>query len=278
MRRGDQRWNERVAAHRRNLPLDGYTLHYLDTERGAPLLLIHGYTDSSYTWHLNLDAFTAAGFRALAVDLPGLGQSTIPGAGLRLGAERLAEELIRLLDRLELERVSVVGHSMGGGLALYLCACWPDRVARAVAIAPVSRRPRQPLALARPGAHLAASVAGRWVFWHGLRSAFADRSLVSDAMIDEYARPAAKPGYWKLVARLSREYFSDAFEGLRARLPQIAAPTLLLWGSRDTWVKPRPALAEQIPGARCEILEGAGHNVHQERPDLVNRLIADFLR
>jgi pimeloyl-ACP methyl ester carboxylesterase len=276
---GDQQWEALVAPHRREVQMGGYRLHLVDIGRGEPVVLVHGYADSSYSWHANVEALVDTGLRVLLVDLPGLGRSGKP-PGHRFSMERQAAEVLDLTRRLGIERFHLVGHSMGGGIVLHLCQSHPERVRRAVVVAPVSKRPRRPMFLARPGAGLLAElVAGRLVFWHSLRQVFHDGSKVRRALVEEYARPSTRRGFWLDLARLSREYFSEEFDRMVSSLDEITVPLLIIWGAEDRWLSPwrGPVLARQIPGSRLELVQGAGHNAQQERPEAINPLLVDHL-
>ncbi len=254
------------------------SLHYIDPGGdGPPVVLIHGYADSSYSWQRNLGPLLSAGLRPVLVDLPGLGRSTAPPPSREMSLGNQAAAVIALLDGLGLERAHLVGHSMGGAIVLHLCLTRPERVDRAAAIAPVWRRPRRPLMLARRGVHRLAALGGRLVFARALRDVYHDPSRIAASLVDEYAAVAARAGYWADLARLSREFFSVELDALCERLGHLEAPLLLLWGEHDTWVKPRPALAEQIPRARYLAVGDAGHNVHQEQPEAVNQALIGHL-
>ena len=276
---GDRAWNELVGPYRKDIAMEGYSLHAVDMGQGPPVICVHGYCDSTYSWHRTAPALVKAGLRAVLVDQPGFGRSGSPEGHL-FSIENQAGAVLRLADELSLDRFGLVGHSMGGGIALYLCLNHSDRMDRAVAIAPATKRPSRRLVMAYPGMGLMAElVAGRLVFSRALQQVFTDRSKVTRELVEEYAGPSARRGYWRDIARLSKEYFSDAFDRTVERFDEIRVPLLVVWGERDRWLSARRGtyLAGQVAGSRLEVIPEAGHNVHQEAPELVNRLVLDHL-
>ncbi|HHS98150.1 MAG TPA: alpha/beta hydrolase, partial [Chloroflexi bacterium] len=150
----------------RTVTFGWHRLRVTEAGSGEPVLLIHGFADSAYTWHRNLDALIEAGFRALAYDQPGCGGSDLP-EGFRFGVDDLARVALGLLDALGIDRAHVVGSSMGGGVALYLAVHHPDRVRRVVGVAPVCYhppfRPFAPLFRCSLFLALARRIAGPWL-------------------------------------------------------------------------------------------------------------------
>ncbi|HEX2573392.1 MAG TPA: alpha/beta hydrolase [Polyangia bacterium] len=282
-RRGDAAWHELVAPYRHEEALGDHTLHYIDVGRGEPVVMVHGWADSSYTWHRNLGPLRDAGARVILVDQPGLGRSAIPRPPYRFTIENQAAAVLALVTRLGLERFHLVGSSLGGAIALYLCLREPARVRRAVVLAPTCYRPRRLImawpGMAQLGTILAGGWTGRWMIRAGLWRAYRDRTRIDDALIDECSRPLGKPGYVHALAGLRRDFFSPAFEELVARYGDLVPPLLIVWGNEDRW-NPKTygdRLHAAVPGSQYRVIRGCGHLPHQERADVVNPWLADFL-
>jgi pimeloyl-ACP methyl ester carboxylesterase len=281
---GDRAWNDFAAPYRHDIAMGGYRLHYVDVGQGDPVLLVHGYADSTFTFHANVPALAEAGLRALPLDLPGLGRSELPPEPFVYSIENLSAEVVKFADKLHLDRFAVAGSSMGGGIALYLAEKYPERVTRIVPIDPacfsLAGHRWMPLlkydSLARIGTH----AAGRATIAIALHDVFADSKNITSAVVDEYARPLNKPGFRDLLRRLLVEYFSPEFMAMTQRYDQIRAPTLLIWGAGDKWVPTAfgPKLQALIAGSRLTIVPHAGHLPQQERPDIVNPLLVEFLK
>jgi len=279
---GDTVWNDAVAAQCHDADMGGYKLHYIDIGQGDPVILVHGFASSSYCWHENVPALVDAGFRVILVDQPGLGRSGIPPKPYAFSVENQAGEILKLADRLELKRFSLIGSSMGGGIVLYMSLHHPDRVAKTVVVSPACYAlGKHHGLLGVPGVvQLASMLAGRWAIRGSLRTTFFDPTRVDETIVDEYARPFNKPGYVRVLASLGKDFFSEEFERMTQNYAELKPELLILWGDHDKWV--RIAFGERlhaaVPGSRYEVLENAGHLPHQEQADAVNSMVVQFLR
>lgn len=277
---GDAAWQALVKEHRRTADLGGYKLHYIDIGRGAPVVMIHGFADSTYCWHENVAPLLAAGRRLIIVDQPGLGHSELPPAPYRFTMENQAGEILKLIDRLGLKQFALVGSSMGGGIALYLSLEHPQRVTKTVAVDPAAYRPDDPSVLGKPGMETIVKwFGGRWMYRAALRDTYYDADKVDETLVDEYVRYLDKDGYAKALTSLARDYFSPVFEQMTQRYGAMQVPVLAVWGAHDTWVPPEQGvkLNTQAPHCRLELIPDAGHLPHQEIPAAVNPLLLEFL-
>lgn len=251
-------------------------------EPGDPVLLVHGFADSAYTWHRNLRALAEAGFRALAYDHPGCGKSALP-AGFRFGVDDLARVALGLLDALGIERAHMVGSSMGGGVGLQLAVHHPDRLRRVVLVDPTCYhppfRPFVYLARCSPVRALACRLTGPWTVWPVLRSQYADTTLLTLPVLDQYRLQFQRPEYVRACARMLCDYWNSAFAETARRYREIRLPLHIVWGERDVWVGARHAwrLAADT-GADVTVVGGAGHLVQQARPARFNEVVACFLK
>ncbi len=278
-RAGDRVWHDLVDPHLRDLDLGDMRMRSVDLGDGPAVVMVHGWGDSSYTWHRNVGPLTTAGFRVILVDQPGLGRSSTPPPPDAFQLEGQTRHILAAVDLLGLERFHLVGHSMGGAIALELCRDHPDRIERAAVIAPVCHHPRRP-AMARPGLHRVARVLPRRLLVRlTLEKLFVNRSLVDRRLVDEYARTAARPDYYLNLALLARHFFSPALDTMVDSLSDIRTPMTVIWGEHDPWLSIRRgrALAATLPHCVLHVIPGTGHMPHQERPDLVNPLLVDHL-
>ena len=280
---GDLQWRNGIAKYHRNAPIEPVPLHYLDIGQGEPVVLIHGWADSVYTWHKNLPALAQSEFRIILVDLPGMGQSVIPPQPYTYSIENLSQAVLNLTDHLKLERFTIAGHSMGGAIALYVCLYYPKKINRAIAIAPACYRPSHRTGrflLKIPGAKsVAGALAGRWTVAYALREVFYNDAIVTDAMINEYTLPFEKSGYVDVITSLALDFFSPAHTQMTQSYNRLARPLLIIWGDKDLWLPPEMGrrLHEQAVSSSLIIIPQAGHNVHQEAHVSVNTHITNFL-
>jgi 4,5:9,10-diseco-3-hydroxy-5,9,17-trioxoandrosta-1(10),2-diene-4-oate hydrolase len=294
---GRSRWlNVDWRAHQRWLTIDGQPVNTIELgpEREAaqdtasqPLVFVHGLSGCWANWLEQLPVL-AAEHRVITLDLPGFGYSPMPTA--RISISGYARLLDRLLGELGIDAAAVVGNSMGGFIAAELAIAFPQRVERLVLISaagvsttghhgtaravPVLRR-LDP-ALARGGAWVAAKsdvLARRARVREALLSVVVRHpSRLPPALAAAQLRGAGKPGFLQsLEAVLDYD--------IRERLPEIACPTLIVWGDGDRLIPVRDAdvFAELIGNSRKVIFEDTGHMAMLERPAAFNALLNDFL-
>lgn len=265
----DTRWHDLVDAHRHDVSIDGTPVHLIDIGQGPPVLLIHGFADSSYCWHANAEAFLNLGFRLLILDQPGFGRSAVPRKPYRFTIDSQAQRVLDAAATRTTDPLIVVGHSMGGAMAMLLAHRFPDRVKTTVAVAPLCRKPWRQV-LAKPGIHsLVRFVPRRVLVRKTLRRLVYDPDSLSRTVVLEYTRAARRRDFFRNTTALARQFFSPAFFDLFDHPDRIAGPLLLIWGEHDPWVPVRwgRTLHEAIPHATFTAFPDAGHMVHQERPD-----------
>lgn len=253
---------------------DGLRMYYEDCGQGEPVLLIHGLRCSHVTWRHQLPALSAD-FRVIAPDLRGHGSTDKPPGPYSL--DLWAGDLLALLDCLELPRVALVGHSMGGGISQYVALTYPERV-RALALISTSprRAPRVSGALAKsaqiaqqegrlpaPAASVRARVGPGYAEAHPDEVEIEARSMVTD------------------VQAFAAACLGNAGErDWLARLPELAVPLLYVAGAEDRADTATNAAhyRERVRNAETHIFPGVGHMVPMEAPDRLNPLLLGFLR
>jgi pimeloyl-ACP methyl ester carboxylesterase len=264
----------------RFVEVDGVRLHYRDEGAGAPLLLLHGLTANLFSWD-RCAGLLAGKLRVVRLDLPGHGLTGPHPAG-RYGWADLASLAARFLDELGIERASVAGSSLGGAVAWQLAARFPERVARMILLAPIGYP--MPGKLPWPLRLLAHPVLGpalsrftpRREFMKRLATTYGDPARIDARDADRQFRLFRRAGN---RAALSAFLRGGPFPDPRPLLARITAPTLLLWGSRDMVAHPAAAerFARDIPGAKVQLIEGAGHAPMTELPEETAAAILAFL-
>jgi pimeloyl-ACP methyl ester carboxylesterase len=249
--------------------------------QGAPLVLLHGYMMSHWYFHAVLPRL-ADTYDVVAIDLPGFGESDRPSPDhypYDLGS--FAATAGQVLATLGIARASVVGHSMGGGVALTLAARHPERVERLVLVDALCYPPPDAavarLLSSRVGPLLWRHLVTRTLLARRQRSDVKDPSVITDEHVDYY--------YERFTRGLGRE---AAYATLRALFGlsmatadpgRVRAPTLLLWGEDDRMVPLSLAkrLHRAIPGAELRVIPVCGHTPFLERPDEFLREVGPFL-
>jgi pimeloyl-ACP methyl ester carboxylesterase len=270
------------SACQRWLRLDGHWVNVVEFGDGPPLLLVHGLSGCWQNWLETIPAF-ARTRRVIAFDLPGFGASELPREPISIsGYARLLDELCDVLD---VDAAAVVGNSMGGFVAAELALAFPQRVERLTLIsaAGISSEVVQRAPVLAVGRALAMTAG-----WTASRiDAFARRpGLRRMALRFVVRRPEAMaaPLAYELMRGSSKPGFLPALEAclgypLRDRLPEIACPTLIVWGEDDRIIPVADAgrFERTIPNARKVILPDTGHVPMLERPEIVNALLEGFL-
>jgi 3-oxoadipate enol-lactonase len=246
---------------------------HTDTGSGDALVLIHGVGLSHAMWAAQVEAL-AESHRVITYDMLGHGGSSAPSPDATLGD--FADQLLDLLDRLSIERATLVGFSMGALVARAFALGHPERLASLVLLNGVFRREadQRRAVLARvadaqskgPASNADAAIE-RWFS--------ADyRTTHADAMVAlRQAMAANDPAAYAICYRL---FATEDDYGID-RLAEIRTPTLVATGEHDVGSTPAMtrALADAIPGARAVVVPDARHMMPVELPDAVNRLLID---
>jgi 2-hydroxy-6-oxonona-2,4-dienedioate hydrolase len=259
-------------------------LRFRVLETGAPdadpVVLLHGWGACAYTFRFALEALAAAGRRALAFDLRGHGLSDKPTGRYGDMTAPMLDDLRRLMDACDLERADLVGHSLGGSIALRFALARPSRVRRIVLVAPVGLTtvPIHTIGhLLTPPIteRFARYLPPRWVTAFLLRGAYGDPRRVTDRVIDEYWAPSQFREYFIAVRRLLGGF---TWEPLPPRdLARVTQRTLVMLGGADRLIRGGDAAAKVIPDVSVVCVEGAGHLGIEERPSYFNATIVRFL-
>ncbi|HTS79888.1 MAG TPA: 2-succinyl-6-hydroxy-2,4-cyclohexadiene-1-carboxylate synthase [Myxococcaceae bacterium] len=247
--------------------------------QGSPLLLIHGFTGSREAWS-HLRPLLGPHFGVIAPDLPGHGESPLEA---ETTFESTLDALLGLLDARRLERVDVVGYSLGARVALGLCLRAPDRVGRLIleSGSPGLRRRRERLERRRDDAALAEVIEreGLEAFvrrWEALPLFEGLRALPDELRTRLHARRLShRPD---ALAGSLRALSLGAQPSYWTRLWTVRAPTLLLTGERDAkFTGVARAMAAEIPLVWGHVFPGAGHAPHLESPEEYAREVTSFL-
>jgi pimeloyl-ACP methyl ester carboxylesterase len=264
---------------------DGGSIYLVESGEGTPIVLSHGVTNSIRSWFHQLELLPKEGFRVIAFDHRGHGQSRVGTAGHSLA--NLAEDMRTVVEGLDLHDAILVGHSMGGVAVQAFMTQFPEIAAERVA-----------------GIVLLSTLA---------KAPFGSHSTRTKKRVEELTNRApdtswvwTSPNFGFLVARLGfgknphpshvelvRQMLRDcppetrldaprALMGLDLTpdLPSVNIPTLVVVGTSDLLTPPAQArlITKLIPNARLEMFPGGGHMLMLERVDELNRLIVDFAR
>jgi pimeloyl-ACP methyl ester carboxylesterase len=263
---------------------DGGTIYTIARGAGPVVVFCHGVTLSSRVWAKQFESFPAAGFRAVAFDSRGHGESRVGETGHSL--DNLADDLRTVLEVLDLRDVVLVGHSMGGMAVQAFAIRHPDVVEeRVCGLALLSTSSHNLVSDARRVRGAIESVVkigpdvGTFMKQRNLGL------LLARLGFDDDPNPSHVEATRQMLAACDKQTTREAVSALlqldfTEELPEVDVPTLVVVGSADALTPPRDArrIAELVSGSRLVEYEGGGHMLMYERTEEVDALVMDFAR
>jgi pimeloyl-ACP methyl ester carboxylesterase len=256
-------WAKKYAAGK-TIDLDGHSTHYVEKGEGEPVILVHGFAYDSYMWHSNVDALVDR-FRVYALDLWGFGYST--REPMDYGYPLYADQLLKFMDALNIQRASLVGQSMGGGTCVLFAVRHRERVNKLILVDAAAMP--NPLPLMGKIANLP----GVGELMYGLNSNFLRK------YVENVTRFHKIKGSTEVMLEILRKQFFGTLGDDVRRLGEMDVPILLVWGRHDKAVplEHGQEMHSILRGSHLEIFEGAGHCPHDEQAKEFNQLALDFL-
>jgi pimeloyl-ACP methyl ester carboxylesterase len=262
------------------IDVDGLKVYYKETgPQGAPaLLLLHGFGSSLQAWDdwsLKLEQK----YRVIRLDLPGFGLTGASPAN-DYSEEKDLAILTHFVDKLGLEKFSVVGHSMGGKMAWSLAASQPERVQALVLMAPdgfpetkdIGTKPYEVPAIMG----LIKFVLPKYLVRKSIEPAFSDADALNDALVNRYFDMLRAPGVrGAILERSNQTIYTDPVPRLKA----IKAPTLLIWGEQDQMIPSTNAqsYANVLSNSTTVLIPKLGHLLQEEQPEKGLAAVMQFL-
>lgn len=284
----EQLEREFATPHERYVELQpGLRLHYRDEgpSDGPVLLLLHGYGDSYATWE-GWAPVLRDRWRVISLDLPGHGLTAAP-AGYVLDFDGYTRLVQDFATKIGVTRFAVAGNSMGGGVAWKLAVAAPQRVTALVLAAaagwPSEGAPSASLAFRllqyRWGRDLLASIDNRPLIKQGLSAQVHDKTLITDALIDRWARYQRYPSHRDILMSASPTARRLSAEDVSALLATLQVPTLILHGEVDPLIPVEHSrrFATAIAGAKLIVYPDVGHLPQREIPERSAKDVAEFL-
>lgn len=254
--------------------INGLKINYKIAGEGNPFLILHGWGGSSDSWIEVSKILAKKGFKVICPDFPGFGKSITPP--VTWGTKEYTEFVLKFLEKINLGRINLLGHSFGGGIAVRFAISHPERLKKLILLAPglikhdlsFSQKFIQGLALL-----------GNFLFAHQPLKRFKDvaRNLFYIFLRSkDYTR--AKGVMRGTLKKVLTERWP--IEKSSLFLPRIKNKTLILWGKKDKAVPPEDAylIKEKIPNSVLEIIPRASHNPNLEFPGKLATIILEFLK
>ena len=261
------------------IEVDGINVHVRFLGEGEPIILLHGSFASLHTWSFWQQALSPY-FMTIAIDLPGHGL-TGPDQAKRYSIEDYSQLVLKLMDKLSLEKVHLAGNSMGGGVALQIASTSPEKVLSLNLIdasgAPRSNEMAQSnTTSATSGTAWIFKVASnpifsqlllkctpKFLFAMNLKQVYSDESKITEQVLERYYELMLREGNRKAtIDRLT------APRNMNVDFERLTMPTLILWGENDAWIPVSQAylLEKSIPGANLIRFPNVGHVPMEEIP------------
>jgi len=262
----------------------GVRIHYQDAgdEQAPTLILIHGFISSTLIWSDVFLPLAAAGFRVIALDLPGYGYSDKPADG-RYTIDSQAYAVVSLMNRLEIDEATIIGASYGGAVAATIALDYPERVSRLVLVGAVTNNDAMSKLLPR--------IAQLPLVGDVVTPLFlGSRYVLRKRMEDTYRRSGKPLDEHKLAARHHLLAAADSHRAMLRTIRRWSAnritreahlihrPTLILWGEGDRHIPLSDGirLREAIAGARLIVFRNCGHLPPAEQPEKFVEVVAVF--
>ncbi|MCU0549015.1 MAG: alpha/beta fold hydrolase [Leptolyngbya sp. Prado105] len=271
----------------------GHSIQYTVMGTGQPLVLIHGFGASIGHWRKNIPGLAEAGYQVFAIDLLGFGGSDKPALDYTV---ELWVELIRDFWAANIQQPTVfVGNSIGGLLCMMVLANHPEIAAGGVLLNPAGGLNHRPEELNPPLRFVMGTFAklvgskqfGQWMFdqvrqkgriRNSLRQVYRNPEAITDELVDLLHEPSCHPGAQRVFASV---LMAPPGPKPTELLPKIQSPLLVIWGEADPWTpisgsKIYQSLVHTQP-VKFVSIPNTGHCPHDERPEIVNDLIIQWL-
>jgi len=286
----NEQWQHRF------IETNGIRMHFVEQGEGFPVLFLHGFPELWYSWRFQIPALAEAGFRVIAPDMRGYGETDKPEGILAYDMEHLVADMKGLLDALQLDKAVIVGHDWGGAIIWPIAWMHPDRIERVISLnipfhghapeKPTDSFKKLPdgrfnyiLYFQEPGraeADIEPDITG-WLE-QTLRGIAVQQGWITSEVIKVFADAFTKGGVtgplnyyrnvdrnWELTAHLADK--------------QITIPSLMISAEGDPILKPESTQGMEavVPNLTRHLIKECGHWTQQEQPDEVNSVIAQFL-
>ncbi len=261
------------------LEMNGMPVHYRINGEGEPLVLIHGTGASLHTWE-GWTEILEKDFKVISLDMPAFGL-TGPNPERVYTLEFYAKFLDSFLEKIEVDKFSIAGNSLGGGIAWKYAALFPEKVKSMILVDPMGypHRGEAPFALRlaanKYSSKFLKTVTPKSLFYKSLYEVYHNDDLVTDELINRYYDLYLRAGNRQaFVDRAMSKETIDTTE-----IARITTPTLIMWGETDEWISPldAPKFKRDIKGSELITYSNAGHLPMEELPKLTAHDACIFL-
>jgi pimeloyl-ACP methyl ester carboxylesterase len=259
-------------------------------EHGKPLLCLHGFGASLYSWRnfVAAESPLTANYKVITIDLKGCGKSPKPD-DTRYSPMDHGELLYRFILEHNLQELTLIGNSFGGGLSLLLAIMLMEngelsRLRSLILIDSAAYREYHPIylrALSVPIVNLIAYlIPSRSAAKKVLRNCYYDRSQITQEQIAAYAAPLSEPGARHALLETGRQLVPSNFDEFAAKYKSIMTRTLIIWGRQDRILplEGGERLHKDLQNSTLKVIDQCGHIPQEERPEITIPAVFSFLQ
>ena len=277
---------EQSLGAQKSFDYNGVKINYYEAGQGPPVILLHGFGASAYSWRF-LGPALAKDHRVFTLDLKGYGLSDKPKDG-KYAISDQADLVAAFIRTRDLHDLVVMGHSMGGGVTLMTYFKVreedPRRIKRLVLIDSAGYPQKMPWFIGFARIPVINSVgtrllSPRFATAMVLRKCYYNQDKITDEQIDNYAYCGSLPGAREAVVQTAKQIVPDDIEAVTAQYKTISVPVLIIWGAEDEVVPVSVGknFKRDIPGSELVILPKCGHIPPEEEAQETTRIVKAFL-
>lgn len=275
-----------IGEHGRFVDVDGVSIYVEDRNPDSPqgpIVFVHGLGGSTFSWRHNAPFLADQGYRTISLDMKGFGISH-KDAESDYSHPAQAGLLAEVLARLDVDRAYLIGHSLGSSVMLHFAHMYPEMVLGLVSVAGalnLDQRPAFPAALLQVGL---LSRAGEFLLTRyiskdrvqGILESAYHRDVVTSEVLDGYYDRIVTGRWAGSLLAMTRDMHKNT---ISFALEDITAPTMILWGEHDTWIRRSniDRWRDRIPGAEFHVIPETGHLPMEEDPESFNDLVLAFV-
>ena len=269
---------KRLSVRTINTKYETVKIHFMQQGKGEDLILIHSVGQSLYTFR-DLVSKLSGKFRVTALDLVGFGYSEKPYY-FNYTLDEMGDFLDRFMEAMGIDYAHFFGFSMGAGYVINFAKRYPDRVGKIVLLSPGGITPEMPSSVRSVSNRIFGGIAARLLSYKSVKKmlseCFFDLTNHTDDLCEEYYKPIASPEAKRVIRSCVACY--DDEEVIRS-LRDVAADTLILWGSEDKWhpTEMSDLFRSVMPKVEYKVIRNSGHLAHEEKPDRTAQLIKMFI-
>jgi pimeloyl-ACP methyl ester carboxylesterase len=277
----DPAYVEQLRENRTFWSWNGRQIHYLEKGTGSKhIVLLHGFAANTYTWRNQVDELVKKGFHVWALDFLGFGFSDKP-QDVDYDADLYRSQVLDFMDAMHIPKAHLVGHSMGGIVALNLAGNEPRRFHSLTLIDSTGYEMELPFvfSLTKKMGKTLLPLFSRTLIHQILKQLYYDHSLITQEQIDAYWTPFKLAGSRETTLKILKMFDNQIFRDQQPTYKNIKIPTLIIFGKEDRWIpiSHLELFTKDIPHAKQAVIDNCGHAPQEECPEEFNRIFLKFL-